>query len=346
MRPAGLLVQNWYTISGMATFQERDGRIRAIVRRKGHPPQSKTFSRKSDAVRWARKMESQIDDGWQSQAKDTVADLLEKYRDEVSVKKKGWKWEITRINKLLKEPWAQLPAAQSSDAISDWVEAQRKKLSDATVNRELNVLSGIFTYAIKRWRVKLHQNPVRTVARPPKSKARKRRVSEREIAQFWEMERGRVGTLKWYMPIMLEFAIETALRLGELAALQWTDVHGDWLVVRESKNGDGREVPLSDRAIELLGMVPKKGPQVFAVNQYSFGCKFRLACQELGIVDLHFHDTRHEAVSRLAKVFPILQLAAVIGHRDLKSLQVYYNPTIQELAQHLRGAGQSTLPRL
>jgi integrase len=326
----------------MATYQERDGRIRAIIRRKGHPPQSKSFKRKSDAVRWARKVESQIDDGWKSQATNTVAELLKKYRDEVSVHKKGFKWEITRINKLLREPWADQPAAEASDAISDWVEAQRGKNSDATINRELNVLSAVFTHAIKRWRIRLHQNPVKLVARPPKTKARKRRISEREIELFWKMERGREGTLRWYMPIMVEFAIETGLRLGELAALEWSDVHDTWLQVRTSKNGDGREVPLSERAVELLELLPKEGGGVFAVNQYSFGCKFRLACQELGIKDLHFHDTRHEATSRLAEVFPILQLAAVIGHRDLKSLQVYYNPTVHELAQHLRGAGRPT----
>lgn len=330
----------------MATFQERDGRIRAIVRRKGHPPESKTFARKSDAVRWARKLESQIDDGWQSQSKDTVAELLKKYRNEVSVDKAGWKWETTRIDKLLREPWAQMPAAQSSDAISQWTEARRKKVSNATVNRELNVLSGVFTYAIKRWRVKLHQNPVKSVARPPKTRARKRRVAASELKAFWGIERGRVATIRWYLPVMVEFAIETALRLGELVALQWHDVHEDWVYVRQSKNGDDRQVPMSGRAVELLKLLPKERGGVFPVNAGSFGAAFREVCKELGVADLHFHDTRHEAVSRLAKVFPILQLAAVIGHRDLKSLQVYYNPTVQELAQHMRGATQPTLQRL
>jgi integrase len=111
--------------------------------------------------------------------------------------------------------------------------------------------------------------------------------------------------------------------------------------VRQSKNGDERQVPISQRAVELLSLLPKEEEGVFPVNAGSFGVCFREVCKELGIVDLHFHDTRHEAVSRLARVFPILQLAAVIGHRDLKSLQVYYNPTVQELAQHLRGASQS-----
>ena len=341
MRGTGLLVHRWYSVA-MATFQERDGRIRAIIRRKGHPTQSRSFDRKSDAVKWARRLESQIDHGWQTQARDTVATLLTRYRNEVSCDKAGYKWEMTRIDKLLKEPWAQLPAADASDAISEWAEAQRKKVSNATINRELNVLSGVFTFAIKRWRVKLHQNPVKSVARPPKTKARKRRISAHELKAFWGIERGRVATIRWYLPIMVEFAIETAMRLGELVALQWHDVHEDWVYVRQSKNGDDRQVPMSARAVELLKMLPKERGGVFPVNAGSFGAAFREVCKELGIVDLHFHDTRHEAVSRLAKVFPILQLAAVIGHRDLKSLQVYYNPTVQELAQHLRGATQPT----
>lgn len=330
----------------MATFQERDGRVRAIVRRKGHPAQSKTFSRKSDAVRWARKLESNIDDGWKSQARDTVAALLERYRDEVSVDKAGWKWEITRIDKLMREPWAQLPAADASDAISQWAEAQRKKVSNATINRELNVLSGVFTFAIKRWRVKLHQNPVKSVARPPKTRARRRRISASELAAIQGIATGRKYTIRWYLPIMFEFAIETALRLGELCALQWHDVHEDWVYVRQSKNGDDRQVPMSERAVELLKGLPKERGGVFPVNAGSFGAAFHEVCVELGIKDLHFHDTRHEAVSRLAGVFPILQLAAVIGHRDLKSLQVYYNPTVQELAQHMRGSAQPKPQRL
>jgi integrase len=329
----------------LATYQDRNGRTRALVRRKGHPPESKTFARKSDAVRWARKLESKFDEGWQTQSKDTVAELLKKYRDEVSTGKAGSKWEITRINKLLREPWTAMPAAGVSDAISEWAEARRKKVSNATVNRELNVLSGVFTYAIKRWRVKLHQNPIKSVARPPKTKARKRRISAMELKAFWGIERKRVATLRWYLPIVLEFAIESALRLGELCALRWQDVHEDWVHVRQSKNGDERQVPLSDRAVELLAMLPKDGGGVFPVNVGSFSTTFRKVRKELGVVDLHFHDTRHEAVSRLAKVFPILQLAAVIGHRDLKSLLDYYNPTVQELAQHMRGTAQPTLQR-
>lgn len=331
----------------MPTYQERNGRVRVIVRRKGHAPQSKTFRTKTEAARWARKVEVDLDTGGFTPSKLSVAELMEKYRDEVSVNKPGWKWELTRINKLLKEPWAELPAAECGDAINLWAYKQLRALSPATVNRELNLLSGVFTVAIKRWRIKLRENPVRTVLRPPKTKARKRRVSAAELQALQKLP-GNPGTLRWYVPRMVEFAIETGLRLGELCALRWEDVREEerWLYVLPSKNGDDRQVPASKRALELVAQLPRAGELVFPVNAGSVGVIFRNMCREAGITDLHFHDTRHEAVSRLAKKFPILQLAAVIGHRDLKSLQVYYNPTIQELAAHLNGELPPTLPRL
>lgn len=343
MRVLAGLVHRWYSID-MATFQERDGRIRVIVRRKGHPSKSKTFSRKSDAQRWARAIEGRLDSGGFIESKETVAELLARYRDEVSEHKRGWKWEHTRLNNIIALPWSQLRASECADELNDWAQQRRKEVSDATVNRELNILSGAFTCAMKLWRVKLHRNPVSLVARPSNGKPRNRRLTPAEIEQFWQHSRGRLHSVRWYVPFMVEFGVETALRLSEMCALQWEDVHEaeHWLLVKTSKNGDSRKVPLTARAIELLSMLPRSDLGVFPLNEGSFGAIFRNVCKELGIKDLHFHDTRHEAVSRLAKIYPVLQLAAISGHRNLKSLQVYYNPTIEELVQHLHDAARSS----
>lgn len=332
----------------MATYQERDGRVRAIIRRKGHPVKSKTFARKSDAVKWARKVESDLDSGGFVETKETVKDLMLRYREEVSAHKRGWKWEQTRLDAIGKLPWTELRASDCADELNDWVQKRRKEVSDATVNRELNVISAVFTFAMKQWRVKLRRNPVSLVSRPKPTKHRDRRVTDSEVQQFWKMDRRYDNTIRWYIPVMLEFGIQTALRLSEMCRLEWSDINeaGHWLLVRESKNGDDRKVPLSTRAMELLSMVPRRADQVFPVNAGSFGTLFRDACKELGVADLHFHDSRHEAVSRLAKIYPVLQLAAIVGHRNLKSLQVYYNPTIEELVQHMHGAGQPMPRRL
>lgn len=336
------------TLRGMATYQERGGKVRAIIRRKGYPLQTKTFVRKTDAVKWARKVEGEIDQGVPTAAKDSVASLLKRYLEEVSPKKPSWKYEDICIRGLLKLRWTQLPAAECQPHLAAWIEQRCKKVEGATVNRQLNTLSAVFTRATKYWGVRLHVNPVRLVVRPPKGRNRNTRVTPTMVETFWALRRGRANTVRWFMPIMVEFAVETGLRLGEMCALEWSNVHEgeSWLEVLVSKNGEGRKVPMSRRAVELLGMLPRSTAHVFPVNKGSFGTAFRIACNELGLEGLHFHDTRHEAVSRMAKVYPVLQLAAIVGHRDLKSLQVYYNPTIHELVQHLHDAGQPMPRRL
>lgn len=326
----------------MAAYQERNGRIRAIVRRKGLPAQSQTFARKTDAVKWARKVESEIDEGdYQIPLKTTVRELLQRYRDEVSPTKAGARWEITRIELLLRETFVDKPLHDCVDAICDWREKRAKQVQASSLNRELNVLSGVFTYAIKRWRVKLRANPIKAVVRPPKTKARNRRVASQELAALWRffgLQSPRAS--RQYVPWMFEFACETGLRLGELCRLRWTDVDvfAHTAYVLPGKNGDDRYALLTERAEELLGGLPRLDDRVFPVNAGSIGVEFRDACKALGVEDLHFHDSRHEATSQLAKRLSLQELAAVIGHRDYKSLQTYYNPTPAELASKLRGA--------
>lgn len=333
----------------MASFQQRGDKWRAIVRRKGHPTQTETFERKADAQRWARKIEGSIDQGeFYAPSKEPLAKLLERYRDEVTPHKAGHKWETTRINKLLKLPWVHLPVSQVGDAIGHWVEAQRSVVSDATINRELNVLSGVFTYAIKRWKVGLRSNPIRAIVRPAKSRARTRRVADSELQRLWShFGVGAPSTSKAYVPWAFEFAMETGLRTAELLKLRWADVNLEegWVFVLPSKNGDSRHALLTPRATELLQALPRVADTVFPLNAGTLGVMFRAGCKAVGITNLHFHDARHEATSRLAKKLSVMELAAVIGHRDLKSLLVYYNPTPAELAAKLRGGDQSTAAR-
>lgn len=320
---------------------------KVVIRRKGHPTQSKTFPRKIDAEKWARRIEGSMDERtFHQPIKSLTYKLFEKYRDEVCPHRDGGKWEINRINKLIREAaWMKLPLSEADgDALQTWKIERSAEVSAASVNRELNLISGVFSHAIKEWRVRLPSNPVKAVNRPPKTKARRRRVLERELAAMWGLRSPKVQTARWFVPVMFEFAIETALRTGELCRLRWCDVNWEekWIYVLPSKNGDERHVPLSSRALALLKMVPQEGERVFPVHEGTLGVVYREMCEEAGIVDLHFHDTRHEAVSRLAKIFPIMQLAAIIGHRDLKSLLVYYNPTPAELASHLHDATQPT----
>ena len=333
----------------MPTVYKDGDRYRVQVRRKGVSPVSKTFKRKANADKFARKIETQIDEGeYIAPVKITVEELFLRYRREVAESLDTWRWTCNAIDRLLATKWAKLKVTDCTDALVDWCEERKAEVSADTVNRELNVVSGIFTYAIKRWRIKLRANPVKSCLRPPKGRHRKRRPSERELAALWtHFGLSSPTKLREFVPWIFEFACQSGLRLGELMRLRWVDIdmEASTIYVAPGKNGDDRYALLTERAEELLRGLPRLDDRVFPVNAGSIGVEFRDACKVLGIKDLHFHDSRHEAASQLAKRLSVQELAAVIGHRDLKSLLVYYNPTAAELAAKLRGGVRSTPPR-
>ena len=326
----------------MATYQTRNGQTRAIIRLKGQKTVSKTFPTKAKARAWATKTEASMLEGeFVAVSKMTVRQLFTKFRDEVA----GDRWSILRIDMLLREgDFADMPANQCEDGLSAWVDRRVKEVKPNTVLRESALMGGIFRHAMKRWKLKCRQNPMRLVDKPAKGKSRKRRVQDRELAMLWNHFGVSPPRRKRdYVPYMFEFACETGMRLGELCRLRWEDIHLEerWAYVLPSKNGDERHAVLTVRAVELLKLLPRSEDRVFPVNAGSLGTEFRVGVKATDIKDLHFHDSRHEATSRLCKWLSVMELAAVIGHRDLKSLLTYYNPTAAELAAKLPGSGAS-----
>ena len=130
------------------------------------------------------------------------------------------------------------------------------------------------------------------------------------------------------------------MRQGEIVGLQWPDIHLErrTAVVRGAagtvtKNGEVREVPLSAVAIRILSGLERTNTRVLPIDQNVLKMRFRRAVKRAGIEDLTFHDLRHIATSRLAKVYVNpLDLKRVTGHKDLKSLDRYYHATAEELA--------------
>lgn len=339
MRFRWRLVQIWYIMRRMPTYQTRNGRTRAIIRLKGYKPVSETFPTKPKARAWAIKTEAAMLSGDHVEpTKITVRQLFERYSDQVA----DDKWTKNRIKQILRDGgFSHVTLNQCEDLIAAWVERRRKEVKPNTVIRETTVVSTVFKHAMRRWKIRLKHNPMRDIDKPPKGKHRRRRVSDKEIARLWGyFGLGAPTLLRDYVPWVFEFACETGMRLSEITRLTWEDVHlrERWAFVAKSKNGDERHALLTARAVELVKMLPKCNTRVFPVNANSVGTEFRVALAALGINDLHFHDSRHEACSRLCKYLTVMELAAVIGHRDLKSLMIYYNPTPAELASKLPDA--------
>lgn len=133
------------------------------------------------------------------------------------------------------------------------------------------------------------------------------------------------------------FAIETAMRAGEICGLVASDIVGRTATLRQTKNRTKRGVPLSRRAAEILRLLPEVPDQepLFGMTARSLDALFRKAKKRAMIDDCTFHDTRHLAITRLAKKLNVLDLARMVGHEDLRQLQVYYNESAETMASRL-----------
>lgn len=361
----------------MATFKQREnGTWQAVVRRKGHPPQSRTFDLKVDAEKWARGIERDMDRGEFKDVKNarstTLGQVLEHYRDNNMEKNKGKDIDAIRLNVLLDSELARYSmSALTDELIETWCNqyVRENKVKGSTVNRYLNLLSAAINVGIKKKRLNI-ENPVKRVERPANPEHRERRLFGDEEKRLLdalsvtEREGGRfTGPQNLWLRPLVEFALETGMRRSELLGLEWRyiDKARGIAHIPDTKIGKGeeapvsRDVPLSMRALAILEALPRDiGGKVFpttadavkkgftravarARRAYEVDCKkAKETPLAKMLVDLHFHDLRHEATSRLAKVYDIRQLAKVGGWRDLNTLARYYNPTAEELVAKMR----------
>lgn len=334
----------------MATFQKRGSSTRAIVRKLG-VHKSQTFPTGTAARAWAAITEAAIVAGKFNQTYDkTFGDLLRRYADEVSPTKDGQRWELLRINKYLREPMAAVRLSElNSTHFAKWRDDQLKEVEAGTVLREWNLLSNALKRARDEWGWMI-DNPLKPVAKPKKPPPRTRIATQEEVERMLHCAGYRddlpltTATLRVFAGY--QFAMETALRAGELCALEWVDVFLDKGYLRvagikpgaRKNNAAVRDVPLTFRAIELLHQVKLTHCEglVFSISISSLDSLFRKVRDRAGIADLTFHDTRHAAITMLAQHYDVLALARIVGHTNIKELMTYYNPTIADLVGKLR----------
>jgi len=254
--------------------------------------------------------------------KNTLGDLLRRYVKEVSPHKKGYETERYRINALIEssEICKFRIASLSSKEVAKWRDSRLTEVSGSTVNREMNILRHAIETARKEWGVSLHENPVAFVRRPKHNPSRERRLTgDEEKRLLAECEAARNPFLR---PVV-ELALETAMRQGELACLEWrlVDLRKRVIHLVVTKNGETRGVPLSSRAMAVIENLPKSlsGRLFPGVTAESVKRAFIRACSRAEIIDLHFHDLRHEATSRLfEKGLNPLEVASITGHKTFR----------------------------
>lgn len=327
----------------MATFRKRNGGWRAEVCISSTRT-SATFTTKREAQAWAAQEETNLREASAGKVPNKpFRVLLERYSREVSTKKRGAVREQNMINVILRDPVSEVSLRTLAPTdIASWRDRRLNQVSGATVEREMTILSHACSVARREWGW-LHVNPVSDVRRPPPTAARTRRPTAEETEKLLhvlgysretppETASARIGAA--YL-----FAIETAMRAGEICSLEWQYVHERHVHLPQTKNGYARDVPLSAEARRIIDQIRSLNGEegtVFCVSTASLDALFRKAKTRALIEGLHFHDTRREALTRLSKVFGVMELARISGHRDLRVLQnVYYAPSVSDLADKL-----------
>jgi len=214
--------------------------------------------------------------------------------------------------------------------------AKKKKpkevINFATINRELSCLRRVLNWYRKQKRIKF-DNPA-SCFEMYREQARERVMTEEEERRFFES-----GKPSPEIRDIVIFALATGMRRSEIFRLKKTDVLlgdlGGFIILRDTKNGESRRVPLTKELTAFLKKVINEYPESEHVFNQKNGQPYRdlkegynAACKRAGIEGLRFHDLRHTFCTRMANegVSPFV-IMQIVGHKDTKTAKRYTNPT-------------------
>jgi len=343
----------------MATIRKKgDYQWHVQIRRKkrglGEVKATQTFVTKAQAEEWAREIEREIDRGvYVSRAEaesTTLTEACDRYEQEVLPGLKGKAADASRL-KTIKAELGKLPlSAINSTVLAKFRDTGLQIVSNQSVIHELGLITRVLKACALDWGIAL-PGGIPQVRKPAKPNGRDRRVEQGEIDEIISVSESQE------LGVIVAIAIETAMRRSEIASLERDAVELKRSIIQltKTKNGDDRKVPLSSKAKELFASIPARiDGKVFGLQPDSISQAFDRAvqrarklyvekCEKDGstpskswLKDLHFHDLRHEATSRIAeKVSNIIELASITGHKDLQMLKRYYHPRAEDLAKKL-----------
>lgn len=361
----------------LASYEIRGKSIRAIISLPDGKKKSATFDTKAEAKAWAEEQEHRKLLGKLTSARNlTVGDLFKAYLP-VAEKTDSGRENALRLMKWLNDPISQI-ALESiiTHDIDQWIIRRSEethavtgtRITAATVNRELNLMSGAFTWAVKtrKW---LQTNPCHGAMRPAKARGRNRKALTPQeikaicIAGGYSREQP-PETMTAKVCACFLLALETGLRSGEILRLKPDDYRKDLRIVHvraaeqggrkaarsgRNHNDPSRDVPLTKRAIELLDQLletmptdqkPQERlanpPYIVGMNDSQRDALWRKVRDRAGVNDLHYHDTKHEAATKLSKFMDVLALSHAIGTKDIRLLRdTYYINDAQRIAKQL-----------
>lgn len=323
----------------MASFRKRNGKWQVQVRRIGYGPISRTFTRKPDAAAWAIEQEHSIEvaDLKASDRKQThtLADLLIRYEREILPLKRAPEPERYVVQAIVRHPLSRKPVRLvTAEDFAKYRDERLKTIKASTLRRQFNVLRHALRTARMEWGWSVPHLALSKVQIPPVAHFHVERVSDGTIARLLAAADRQLNR---HIALAIRLAMHTGMRRGELLALDWADIDldGQRLLIRTSKNGRPRILPLSPSTVALLRGENVKEQKVIPITANCLRSGFERA-KAVAAVGLRFHDLRHEAISRffeLGLTIPEVQL--ISGHRTMSQLSRYSHPDVDRLLRKL-----------
>ncbi len=334
----------------MASITIRNGSYRARITRKGESTISKSFKTEYDAQKWVRQIEVQIELGiYLEEPKKklirhdiSLPDAISKYISTHTIHKLNHRTEAGILG-LISKRWEnrKLSSIQKQDVLMLKEDLLKCGRAASTVNHYINAISQLFQVAVNEWEFKLN-NPTAGIKRMTEPQGRMKRLlpeSEKILLTYSS------DTSILPLSSIIIIAIETGMRSAEILSMRWEDIdlENRRVLLRHTKNGESRSVPLTSRAKnELLNLSSSQDSElVFPYCRWQVRRQFIKAVNKAKLThkgvqnpfnDLRFHDLRHEALSRLSdKGLNVIELAHISGHRTLSMLKRYTHPCHETL---------------
>jgi len=325
----------------MASIYKRNGKWRVEIRKIGSKGIHKSFIVKDEAIRFVRETEVKIEQGLYQDltlAKTTkLKDVLAQYRDRVSVNKKGHDQERYKINKIIRSDIADKTLSQlTSLVLFEFIEQQKKLYTASTVNKSITIINLALNFAERFLEISLNKNPLKFIKRLKESQFVGQVIEPHEEVLL--LNHAEFSKLYW-LKVAIILGIDCGLRRGEILKLKAEDINfkNNTAVLKDTKNGETREIGVSSRAIKELKKLP------VSIDGKLFPCKrsdtFTFYYNQLkrwSGVNKRFHDTRHTFASRSATSgWSITEIAAQGGWKQLQVLKRYTHIKAEYLAKKM-----------
>ena len=312
----------------MATFFKRKWKTKTTygvqIRRKGFKTLMKSFDTRTDAKKWARNMEAKLDRGdysdYSEASKVTLGDLFNRYVKENKHKsKKQWRNEEYRKDQLLNDTISDINLLRfSTRHLAEFRDRRLKVVKPSTFNKDFNFISVVISTAINDWNIYIPHNPCKLMKRESEARPRTKIVEPEEITQLVEVCALRENV---YLKPMVQFSLETAVRQGELLKIKYN--HVDWknrlLHLNDTKNGEDRTIPLSQKAFLILSSLPRQfDGRLFPLTRHSLKGLWTRALKKTNIKNLRWHDLRRTAITMLfeEKGLDVPSVQLISGHKN------------------------------